>query len=75
VKLGGVILPTPEISVEDLQETITENEERITDLTVASQSRLYTGLIQGAIIGLVTGGAAAWIVSRRIRVIEEEENE
>lgn len=73
VKLGGVVLPTPEITVEDLQKTIAEKEEMITDLTVSSQSRLFTGLIQGAIIGLVTGGAAAWIVSRRIRVIEEEE--
>jgi hypothetical protein len=75
LKLGGIVLPTPELNVQDLQQQIVNQEEAITDLQVASQSRLYTGLIQGAIIGLVTGGAAAWIVSRRIRVIEEEEDE
>ncbi|MDI6695870.1 MAG: multiheme c-type cytochrome [Anaerolineales bacterium] len=75
VKLGGVVIPTPEVDVEELQRTIQSQEELISNLRVAGQSRLYTGLIQGAVIGLVTGGAAAWIVSRRIRVIEVEENE
>jgi predicted CXXCH cytochrome family protein len=75
VKLGGVVLPTPEISIDDLKQEITTQEEQIHTLQVSSQSRLYTGLIQGAIIGLVTGGAAAWIVSKRIRVVEENENE
>ena len=51
--------------------TIQDQEEQITDLKMSSQSRLYTGLIQGAIIGLVTGGAAAWVVSRRIRIVED----
>jgi hypothetical protein len=37
--------------------------------------RLYTGLAQGAIIGLMTGGAAAWVVSRGVRLVEEEEDE
>ncbi len=75
VKLGGITLPTPEVSIEELRKTIHDQEEAINTLRVVSQSRLYIGLIQGAIIGLVTGGAAAWIVSRRIRVIEVEENE
>ncbi len=75
VKLGGVTLPTPAVNVEDLKQTISTQEEKITDLTVSSQSRLYTGLIQGAIVGLVTGGAAAWVVSKRIRIVEEEEDD
>jgi hypothetical protein len=75
VKLGGVTLPTPAVNIEDLQQTISTQGERITDLKVSSQSRLYTGLIQGAIVGLLTGAAAAWIVSKRIRVVEVSENE
>jgi len=75
VKLGGISLPAPEEDVDELKQQIVKHEEQINDLQVSSQSRLYTGLIQGAIVGLVTGGAAAWIVSRRIRVIEEEDKE
>jgi predicted CXXCH cytochrome family protein len=75
VKLGGVVLPTPEANVDELEKTIQDQEETITTLQVVSQSRLFTGLIQGAVIGLVTGGAVAWVVSRRIRVVEVDENE
>jgi predicted CXXCH cytochrome family protein len=75
IKLGGVTVPTPEFDLEDLKQQLVTQEDKITTLQVASQSRLYTGLIQGAIVGLVTGGAAAWIVSKRIRVIEEDEDE
>jgi hypothetical protein len=75
VKLGGMELPTPEVNIEDMQKTIQEQEETISALQVTGQARLFTGLIQGAVIGLVTGGAAAWVVSRRIRVVEVDENE
>jgi mono/diheme cytochrome c family protein len=75
LKLGGIELPTPEVDVEQLKKTIQEQEEKITTLQVVGQSRLLTGLIQGALIGLITGGATAWVVSRRIRVVEVEENE
>ena len=75
IKLGGVVIPTPEINIEGLQQQIGVQEDLIKDLEVSSQSRLYTGLIQGAMVGLVTGGAAAWIVSKRIRVIEEDDDE
>jgi hypothetical protein len=75
VKLGGVVLPTPEADIDQLEKTIQEQEETINTLAVASQSRLFTGLIQGAVIGLVTGGAAAWVVSRRIRIVEVDEDE
>jgi predicted CXXCH cytochrome family protein len=75
LKLEGVVLPTPQANMDTLQQTIHQQEETISNLEVASQSRLFTGLIQGAIIGLVTGGAAAWLISRRIKVIEVEDNE
>lgn len=75
VKLGGQVLPTPEQNVDTLQKTIHAQEQQISNLETSSQSRLFTGLFQGAIIGLVTGGAAAWVVSRRIRIVEVSENE
>jgi hypothetical protein len=31
-------------------------------------------LIQGAIVGLIIGGTAAWVVARRIKFVEVEEN-
>ena len=36
-------------------------------------SNLYAGLVQGAIIGLVVGATGAWIVSKRLKVVEVEE--
>jgi predicted CXXCH cytochrome family protein len=74
VKLGGQAVPTPEVSVDDLKKNILEKEDAITTLQASAQARLYTGLIQGAIIGLVTGGAVAWVISRRIKVVEVEDD-
>jgi hypothetical protein len=62
-------------NVGDLEKTIQQQEETIGNLEASASVRLYTGLIQGAIVGLATGGAAAWVVSRRIKVIEVEEND
>jgi len=64
-----------EPDVKELQQTILEQEEALNDINTISQARLYTGLVQGAIIGLVTGSASAWIVSKRIRIIEVEDDE
>ncbi|MFM8319603.1 MAG: multiheme c-type cytochrome [Chloroflexota bacterium] len=75
VKLGGNALPTPDVSVEKLQKTVQDQEQTISNLETSSQTRLYTGLFQGAIVGLLTGGAAAWVVSRRIREVEVEDND
>jgi hypothetical protein len=58
-----------------LQQTVHEQEQQISNLETTVSVRLYTGLVQGAIIGLVTGGMAAWVVSRRIREVEIDENE
>lgn len=76
LKLGGDVIPPQDaVSVEELEKTIQTQEDAISNLRTAGQSRLYTGLIQGAVIGLMTGGAAAWVVSRRIRLIEVDEDE
>lgn len=76
MKLGGETgIPTEAVDIEELSKTIQTQEEAISSLQNSGQARLYTGLIQGAIIGLVTGGVAAWVVSRRIRIIEVDEDE
>ena len=63
------------LTSEELQKKVSEQEKAIQDLEAQSTVRLYTGLMQGAIVGLVVGGAAAWVVSRRIRIVEVEEND
>jgi predicted CXXCH cytochrome family protein len=64
-----------ELEPSELRAMIQEQEKQIEDLKASRTIRLYTGLAQGAIVGLATGGVAAWIVSRRIRIVEEEEAE
>jgi predicted CXXCH cytochrome family protein len=75
VKLSGQVEGVPEVNLETLEKTVAEQEMAIQSLEAQSSVRLYTGLAQGAIVGLVTGGVAAWVVSRRIRVVEEDEEE
>ena len=62
------------LTQEELEKKVQEQEQTIQNLQSQITVRLYTGLIQGAIIGLITGGVAAWVVSRRIRVVEVEDN-
>ncbi|MBN1147384.1 MAG: hypothetical protein JXA78_09010 [Anaerolineales bacterium] len=73
VKLTGEINIADTTNINDLQKTIHNQEQTIDSLEASATVRLYTGLIQGAIVGLVTGGAAAWVVSRRIEIVEVEE--
>ena len=75
MKLGGGTLPTPEVDVEELEKTIHDQEEVISDSESVRPVAPVHRSDPGRIIGLVTGGAAAWVVSRRIRVIEVDENE
>ena len=75
IQLSGEAVPTPEITTQKLEQKISEQEMTIETLEARGSVRLYTGLAQGAIVGLVTGGVAAWVVSKRIRVVEEDENE
>ena len=73
VRLTGEVQEAGQVNMEDLQKTIKDQEQTISSLETSGTVRLYTGLVQGAIVGLVTGGAAAWVVSRRIQVVEVEE--
>jgi predicted CXXCH cytochrome family protein len=62
-------------SAEELEKTVHEQEQQIENLESQSSVRLYTGLIQGAIVGLTMGGVAAWIVSRRIQYVEVDDDD
>jgi hypothetical protein len=57
-----------------LAKQVQEQDQAIKSLESQNSVRLYTGLMQGAIVGLVIGGTAAWVVSRRIKFVEVEEN-
>jgi hypothetical protein len=73
IKLTGEIQQATTVDINSLQKAIEEQDQKIQSLEASNSVRLYTGLAQGAIVGLVTGGVAAWIVSRRIEVFEVEE--
>jgi predicted CXXCH cytochrome family protein len=75
VRLSSNITQTQSQDVTALQEMITEQGQKIATLEATTTVRLYTGLAQGAIVGLITGGAAAWVVSRRIRLVEVDDND
>jgi hypothetical protein len=62
-------------TTEELEKLVSEKEDAIQNLEAQSSVRLYTGLIQGSIVGLIIGGVAAWVVSQRIRFVEVEEND
>ena len=71
VALTGEVTQLTDLNVEALRQKAQEQEQEIASLQATSDTRLYVGLAQGAIVGLATGGVAAWIVSRRLRVITE----
>jgi predicted CXXCH cytochrome family protein len=75
VKLSGEITEIQNADLGTLQQQKTALEDEVSTLKTRSTVRLYTGLAQGAIVGLIMGGTAAWIVSKRLTVIEVDENE
>jgi predicted CXXCH cytochrome family protein len=72
LQLSAGIGGQAEVNTEDLQILLHEQETAISNLETTADVRLYTGLAQGAIIGVITGGAIAWVVSRRIEYVEAE---
>lgn len=75
VKLTGEVAELTSADTATLEQTVQSQEQEIVDLKAQSANRLYIGLAQGAIVGLLTGGAVAWVVSRGIRVVEVKEDE
>jgi len=81
LQLSGEVTSLEDLNIEDLRQQVQQQEEAITDLEARSSARLYVGLAQGGIVGLATGSVAAWIISRRLKIVEvgsredgEEEN-
>jgi hypothetical protein len=72
LSLTGDQPPAPEVDPEALQQQVQDQEAQIQSLEASSSVRLYVGLAQGAIVGLIVGAVAAWIVSRRLRLVDEE---
>jgi len=75
VKLTGEVAQLETVDTATLEQQVQTQSKEISDLKAQSTNRLYIGLAQGAIVGLLTGGAAAWVVSRGIRVVEVQEDE
>jgi predicted CXXCH cytochrome family protein len=74
VKLSGEVASLQNADVGTLEQQKAALEDEVTNLKARSTVRLYTGLTQGAIVGLIMGGTAAWIISRRMKVVEVEDN-
>ena len=74
VKLSGQGAEQTAATMDELKKQVQDNQQTIENLESQSTVRLYTGLIQGAIVGLITGGAAAWVVSKRMRIVEVDED-
>ncbi len=75
VKLSGEVAQLETANTTTLEQQVQTQQQQIGELKAQSTNRLYIGLVQGAIVGLLTGGAAAWVVSRGIHVIEVKEDE
>ena len=72
LQLSGEVTSLEELNVDELRQHVQQQEEAIADLEARSSTRLYVGLAQGAIVGFATGSAAAWVVSRRLKIVEIE---
>jgi len=75
IALSGEVQELTALDAGALQKQVAEQQETIDTLETQSSTRLYVGLAQGAIVGLITGGAAAWVVSKGIRIVEVNEND
>jgi predicted CXXCH cytochrome family protein len=75
LRLTSGVTPQVELDTESLQKQIQEQEVAIDNLETTASVRLYTGLAQGAIIGIITGGAIAWVVSKRIEYVEASDED
>jgi predicted CXXCH cytochrome family protein len=75
LELSGQVNAQGQPSAEELQQQLQAQQAEIADLQATTSARLYTGLIQGGIVGLVMGGVVAWIVSRRLKVVDLDEGD
>jgi|GEM_PF-625621 len=73
LELTGKVTELKDLDKETLQQKAQQQQQEISSLKADSETRLYVGLAQGAIVGLAVGAVAAWIVSRRIKVVEVDD--
>lgn len=73
IKLSGEVALIESVDTLTLEQQVQTQQQEISQLKAQSTNRLYIGLVQGAIVGLITGGVAAWVVSRGIKVVEGNE--
>jgi hypothetical protein len=75
--VGRVVTPT--VTIADRQTAVTQNgarlEQQIQVLEAALASRTMSTIFQGGVIGLVLGGATAWIVAHNVRRRQPDEEE
>lgn len=70
LELTGEVSELKDLDKETLQQKAQEQQQEIAGLKADGETRLYVGLAQGAIVGLAVGAVAAWIVGRRIKIVE-----
>ncbi len=75
IRLQGEVTTLGNIDPEELRKLVQEQEDAITELKTQRSVRLYTGLAQGAIVGLAVGATVAWVLSRSLRIVEVEGDE
>ena len=60
--------------IAEQEQEITYNTQAITELEAMRPKVYYSGLIQGAVIGLVTGGITGWFVNRSLSTRKHDED-
>ena len=75
LELSGEVETLKDLDTDQLRQMVQDQEQEISDLEDRASVRLYTGLAQGAIVGLATGAVAAWIVSRNLELVDIEGDE
>jgi len=75
VSLGTEVQELRTVDEETLKAKVTQKEKEIERLKTSRSLRLYTGLLQGSLIGLAVGGVGAWTAARRWREEEITEDE
>ncbi|MGD2057352.1 MAG: multiheme c-type cytochrome [Anaerolineales bacterium] len=75
LELTGEVRTLEDLDTDELISRVKTQEEEIEDLKDRTSVRLYTGLAQGAIVGLATGAVVAWVISRKIELVEIKDDE
>lgn len=75
LELSGEVVELQDLDTEELVSRVKAQEAELEDLRDRSSVRLYTGLAQGAIVGLATGAIVAWVISQNIEMVDIKDDE